>query len=187
MARRLPSDELDHLSCQRRLSRTVLPARALYAARLSRQIARRRRSPDRARWTIEPNRAPRQPIRTLGSTPRIVPLDPEPTGVDARLCSSRQARLASTPRQRHGRVVETAQDRAAADRKACGWTRSAYSAGGGAGEPASIGTPSGRRICSVLTTLREMNEGSGGPLARSSSIAAATVRSCSVAAAKSLW
>ena len=38
--------------------------------------------------------------------------------------------------------------------------------------------PSGRRICSVWTTVREITEGSGGPLARSSSIAAAAARSC---------
>ena len=40
-----------------------------------------------------------------------------------------------------------------------------YSAGWGAGEAASIGIFRGRRICMVLTTLREMNEGSGGPFA----------------------
>ena len=59
-----------------------------------------------------------------------------------------------------------------------------YSAGGGAGVAASIGTL-GRSICSDLITLREMIDGNGGPFERASNMAAATCRSSSLAAAKS--
>ena len=41
-----------------------------------------------------------------------------------------------------------------------------YSAGWGGGEAAIIGMLNGRDICIVFTTLRETNEGNGGPLAR---------------------
>ena len=185
-----------------------MPARALYAARLSRQtrqgVGAGSGSPPR--WTIEPNRAPvRQPIRTLGSTPgNRARLDPKAAGQSvgcARLClvfrRARRQHPLHVGAHRSGRRNEPASHRGprASTRPCLSGAgeppelrrAKAYSAGGGAGVPASTGTPSGRRICSVRTTLREMNEGSGGPLARSSSIAAATFRSCSVAAAKSLW
>jgi hypothetical protein len=41
-----------------------------------------------------------------------------------------------------------------------------YSAGWGGGAAATIGMLNGRDICSVFTTLRETNDGNGGPLAR---------------------
>jgi hypothetical protein len=41
-----------------------------------------------------------------------------------------------------------------------------YSAGWGGGEAAIIGMLNGRDICIVFTTLRETNDGNGGPLAR---------------------
>jgi hypothetical protein len=57
-----------------------------------------------------------------------------------------------------------------------------YSTGGEPGVAASIGMLNGR---SILIALREMNDGSGGPLERASNIVAATCRSSSFAAVKS--
>ncbi len=155
--------------------RADTPARALYAAPFPANKLRRRSGlmiaaafDDWAQWWTSrqprPGRGDGSSIRTRLPSPL---LEPNLSRIHERSRRWREEDGATTPRT--------------------GSAGGAYSAGCAAGEPATTGVPSGRRICSVLMTLRDMNDGSGGPLARASSIAPAPFRTSGPAAAKSLW